>query len=106
MSPYLIIAMCVLALAAVVFAIHRIFPSATVASVEAAAKADAIKAEAFVASKLPDIEADAMAAGQRFMAWITDTSEEIAAKAKADASIAKKDLLRAQAAAALAKQIV
>lgn len=103
MNPILLIALTIAALAVVVFAVHRIWPTVTVKSAAAAAEAEAAKLGATIKADLPDLEADAMAAGQRFMAWITDTSEEIAAKAKADASIAKKDLLRAQAAAALAK---
>ncbi len=87
--------------AAILFLIHRFLPTSTVAKAEDVAIADAKKVAATVKSDLPDLEADAMAAGQKFLTWLTDTSEEIAAKAKADASIAKKNALRAQAVAAL-----
>lgn len=90
------------AVLALLFIIHRFFPASAVAKAEDVAIADAKKAAAVVRADLPDVEADAMAALSRGMAWLTDTTAEVAAKAKADASIAKKNALKAQAAAALA----
>lgn len=97
MSPYLIAALALLVLV-ILYLTHK----QLVTSAIAAAKVDLTKAKGVVAADLPDIEADAMAALTRGMTWLTDTTSEVAAKTKADASIAKKAALKAQAAAALA----
>lgn len=94
MNP-LYLALIVAALAAAVFYIHRKYP--TLKGAEAAAKTEF----ATLKADLPDLEADAMTALQKSMSWLTDTSAELAAKATADASIAKKNALRAQAVAKL-----
>lgn len=94
MNP-LYIALIVAALAAAVFYIHRKYP--TLKGAEAAAKTEF----ATLKADLPDLEADAMAAGQKFLLWLTDKSGELAKVAEANASMAKKDALAAQTMAAL-----
>lgn len=101
MSPILIAAIAITALGAIVFAVHRIWPSVTVKSAGTAIETEARKLGAEIKADLPDLEADAMAAGQRFLLWVTDTTSEIAAKAQADAAIARKDALAATTLAAL-----
>lgn len=96
-SPLVLLALG-LVLLVVLYLVHNHLLTSAVA----AAKAEFTKVETAVRADLPDVEADAMAALSRGMTWLTDTSSELATKAKADASIAKKNALAAQAAAALA----
>ncbi len=100
MNP-LTIALIVATLAAVVFAIHRIFPSVTVKSAETAVKTEAAKVETAIKADMPDFEAEVVAAGQRFILWATDKSAELAKIAEANAAMTKKDALAAQTVAAL-----
>lgn len=97
-SPLVLVAITLVVLV-VLYLVH----SHLLTTAVAAAKAEFVKVEGVVKAELPDVEADAMAALSRGMTWLTDTTAEVTAKAKADASIVKKDLLRAQAVAALAK---
>jgi len=89
------------AVVAVLFLIHRFAPTSAVGKAEGVAIADAKKAVATVKANLPDVEADIVAAGQRFILWATDKSTELAKIAEATAAMAKKDALAAQTVAAL-----
>lgn len=89
------------AVVAILFLIHRFAPTSTAAKVEDVAIADAKKVAAAVKADLPDVEADIVAAGQRFILWATDKSAELAKVAEANAAMAKKDALAAQTVAAL-----
>lgn len=90
------------AVLAVLFLIHRFAPTSTAAKVEDVAIADAKKVAAAAKADLPDVEAEMVAAGQRFILWATDKSAELAKIAEANAAMAKKDALAAQTVAALA----
>ena len=89
------------AVLAILFLIHRFAPNSAVGKAEGVAMADAKKAVAVVKADLPDVEADIVAAGQRFILWATDKSAELAKIAEATAAMAKKDALASQTVAAL-----
>ena len=91
-----------LAIALVVLVVLYLLHNHLLTGAVAAAKAELTKVETTVKADLPDIEADAVAAGQKFLLWATDTSQELAAKAALDATIAKKNTLAAHTATALA----
>lgn len=98
MTPESLVLVAIALVAVVVlYLVHNHLLTGAVAKV----RAEFTKVETAVKADLPDVEADAVAAGQRFLLWLTDTSAELAAKAVADASIAKKAALKAQTAAML-----
>lgn len=86
------------AVVAVLFLIHRFAPTSAIARAEDRVIADAKAAEPVLQTLGTSIEAaaeaDAMAALAKLSGWLTDISAETAAKAAADASIARKGALR------------